>query len=209
MIWCICGNNHTMKNTQTTSPSITPCNTSEIKNLPSQNVALAKPSCEEQLYDTVSVILDCMCDTPTQDVVIVCFGTCSISGDSLGPKIGTLLREKHNLPAFVYGTQEDQINGKNMKEWLSFITAAHKDALFISVDASLGSEDKVGQIIIRDDGVCPSGVTGKKERFGDIGILGVVAQKQGDAIIQLLSVSPLYIDILADKICNLLNCALG
>lgn len=162
--------------------------------------------CDDQSYDIVSCLLDCIFDTPKQEVVIVCFGTCSISGDSLGPKIGTLLREKHNLPAFVYGTQENQINGKNMKEWLSFITAVHKGALFISVDASLGSEDKVGQIVIRDDGVCPSGVTGKKERFGDIGILGVVAQKQGDAIMQLLSVSPLYVDILVDKICNLLSC---
>lgn len=164
--------------------------------------------CNEQSYDIISCLLDCFFDTPKQEVVIVCFGTCSISGDSLGPKIGTLLREKHNLPAFVYGTQENQINGKNMKEWLSFITAVHKGALIISVDASLGSEDKIGQVVIRDDGVCPSGVTGKKERFGDIGILGVVAQKQGDAIMQLLSVSPLYIDILADKICDLICCVL-
>lgn len=201
-----------MKNISTTSLSHSfTCNDTKTIDTSVQNITLDEVSSfsEEQMYGIVSNLLDCISDTPKQDVVIVCFGTSSISGDSLGPKIGTLLRDKYNLPAFVYGTQEAQINGKNMQEWLSFITTIHQDALFISVDASLGSEDKVGQIIIREDGVCPSGVTGKKERFGDIGILGVVAQKQGDAIMQLLSVSPLYIDNLADKICNLLNSVLN
>lgn len=152
-----------------------------------------------------SRLFDCIIDNQQREIVVVCFGTCNISGDSLGPKVGTLLATKHNIPAFVYGTEDCQINGKNMQEWIAFITQVHEGALFIAIDASLGSSDKIGQIVIRNDGVCPSGVTGKKERFGDIGILGVVAQKQGDAIMQLLSVSPLYIDVLADKICNLLK----
>lgn len=155
-----------------------------------------------------SRLFDCIIDNQQREIVVVCFGTCNISGDSLGPKVGTLLATKHNIPAFVYGTEDCQINGKNMQEWIAFITQVHEGALFIAIDASLGSSDKIGQIVIRNDGVCPSGVTGKKERFGDIGILGVVAQKQGDAIMQLLSVSPLYIDVLADKICNLLKHAL-
>lgn len=155
-----------------------------------------------------SRLFACLLEDNHPEIVIVCFGTSNISGDALGPKVGSMLVE-NNIPAFVYGTQERQINGKNMHEWLAFIKEVHEGALFIAIDASLGSKDKIGQIVIRDDGVCPSGVTGKKDRFGDIGILGVVAQKQGDAIMQLLSVSPLYVDKLADKICVLLNSALG
>lgn len=143
-----------------------------------------------------------------RDVVIVCFGTNAISGDALGPAVGTLLTKKYNVPAFVYGTDEAQINGKNMQEWMSFIKSVHENSLLIAVDASLGSKDKVGQIVLRDDGVCPSGVTGKSRRFGDVGILGIVAQKQGDPLMQLMSVSPLYVDKMADEIAIMLKTAL-
>lgn len=200
-----------MKNLKKTTQS-TAITSSKNHDLPLQHTAQKEdipPLCDKQTYELISCLCECFCEAEEQEVVIVCFGTSTISGDALGPKIGTLLRQKYNLPVFVYGTEDNQINGKNMHEWLSFITAVHQGALFVSVDASLGSKDKVGQIIVRDDGVCPSGVTGKKERFGDIGILGVVAQKQGDAIMQLMSVSPLYIDNLADKICVLLQSAFG
>lgn len=164
---------------------------------------------DDEVRIIASRLFDCLHDNDHTEIVIVCFGTSNISGDALGPRVGSMLVEKYNIPTFVYGTEDRQINGKNMRDWLAFIKQVHEGALFISIDASLGSKDKIGQIVIRDDGVCPSGVTGKKERFGDIGILGVVAQKQGDAIMQLLSVSPLYVDKLADKICVLLNSALG
>ncbi len=135
----------------------------------------------------------------------MCFGTMSISGDSLGPMVGTRLAERYNVSAFVYGTERCSVNGKNMAQWLSFIKEAHKGALFIAVDASLGTQDKVGKIIIRPDGVCPAAIKGKKERFGDVGILGVVAENKGDALMQLMSVSPLYVEKLADEVSILLK----
>lgn len=156
----------------------------------------------------LGVLTDYISQSAHSEIVVVCFGTSAISGDALGPRVGSMLSQGYNTPVFVYGTEQAQINGKNMQDWIGFISAVHKDALFISVDASLGSNDAIGKIIIRNDGVCPSGVTGKRERFGHIGILGIVAQKQGDAIMQLLSVSPLYVDNLADKISILLNRAL-
>lgn len=144
-----------------------------------------------------------------RDVVIVCFGTNAISGDSLGPMVGTLLTKKYGVSAFVYGTDEAQINGRNMREWIDFIKAAHENSVLIAVDASLGSKDKVGQIVLRDDGVCPSGVTGKSERFGDVGILGIVAHKHGDPLMQLMTVSPLYVEKMADEIAIMLKTALA
>lgn len=109
-----------------------------------------------------------------RQTVIVCFGTTAISGDSLGPMVGSILREKYDIPAFVYGTEDCSINGKNMDEWIDFIRQVHEGAVFIAVDASLGTEQKVGQIVLRSDGVCPAAIKGKKQRFGDVGILGVV-----------------------------------
>lgn len=143
-----------------------------------------------------------------RQTVIVCFGTMSISGDSLGPMVGTLLSTRYNIPAFVYGTENCSVNGKNMKEWLDFIKTAHAGALFIAVDASLGTKDNVGKIVIRSDGVCPAAIKGKNERFGDVGILGVVAENKGDALMQLMSVSPLYVEKMADEVALLLKDAI-
>ncbi len=137
-----------------------------------------------------------------RQVVVVCFGTMAISGDSLGPMVGSILREQFDLPVFVYGTEQKSVNGKNMGEWLDFIKSVHKDASFIAIDASLGQKDRVGQIQIRKDGVCPAAVRGKKARFGDVGILGVVGENKGDALMQLMTVSPLYVLELANKVAD-------
>lgn len=139
-----------------------------------------------------------------RQIVIVCFGTTAISGDSLGPIVGSLLKGKYNLPAFVYGTEDVSVNGKNMGEWLDFIRSVHEDAVFISIDASLGAKDRVGQIVLRKDGVCPAAIKGKNTRFGDVGILGVVAENTNDPLMQLMTVSPLYVEKMADKIANMI-----
>lgn len=153
----------------------------------------------------VSLLFNDIVDRGEREIVIVCFGTNAISGDALGPMVGTLLTQKYNVPAFVYGTDECTVNGKNMAQWLSFIKTVHKDAIFVAVDASLGRADKIGDIVIRPDGVCPSGVTGKSERFGDVGILGIVAQNHKDALMQLMCVSPLEVSKMADKISIMLK----
>lgn len=144
-----------------------------------------------------------------RQTVIVCFGTTAISGDSLGPMVGSILRKKCDIPAFVYGTEDCSINGKNMDEWLDFIRQVHEGAVFIAVDASLGTEQKVGQIVLRSDGVCPAAIKGKKQRFGDVGILGVVAESTDDPLMQLMTVSPLYVQEMANKVANVLKTALS
>lgn len=146
---------------------------------------------------------------PPRPIVVVCFGTTAIPGDSLGPQVGSLLTQKYKLPAFVYGTEGQTVNGKNMKRWIDFIKSAHADAVFIAVDASLGQRDKVGQIVIRSDGVCPAAIKGRRARFGDVGVLAVVAENAGDPLMQLMAVSPLYVAKLADKISFMLAKALS
>lgn len=148
-------------------------------------------------------------ELPNSEIVIVCFGTTAISGDALGPTVGDYLVRRYNLKAFVYGTAASPINGKNMAEWISFIAEVHKDALIVAVDASLGAKSKIGQIIVRSDGVCPAAVKGEKKRFGDIGVLGVVGESKGDALMQLMQVSPVYVTKLADKVANIIYSALS
>ncbi len=145
-----------------------------------------------------AIFRDIMVD---REIVIVCFGTMAIIGDSIGPRVGTLLKSM-SIPAFVYGDEEHTINGKNMNAWIDFITRVHAGALILAIDASLGARDKIGDIIIRPDGVCPAAVKGSKQRFGDIGILAIVGENTTQPVMSLLTQTPLYIEELAKKTAN-------
>ena len=107
---------------------------------------IAEGGADEALAPFVGALFRAISGADERQTVIVCFGTTAISGDALGPAVGRLLRDKYKVSAFVYGTDEHTVNGKNMGEWLEFIKSVHEGALFIAVDASLGGGDKVGQI---------------------------------------------------------------
>lgn len=142
-------------------------------------------------------------------VVVVCFGSPSIAGDSLGPEVGSLLREDSSFPAFVYGTLERPITGKNMGEWMRFVKEVHPDALLLAVDACLGEKHNFGRISVRGDGVCPAAACGKKKRFGDVGIIGVVGDKSGDPLAELMQADADAVGALAREIASLVKSALS
>ena len=144
-----------MKNTTATKQAAKPRTT------PVRKTARKIENCDEALAPFVGALFRSITEAEGRQVVIVCFGTTAISGDSLGPMVGSILREKYDVPAFVYGTEAHSVNGKNMAQWMDFIRTVHGDALIIAVDASLGHADKVGQIVLRDDGVCPAAIKGK------------------------------------------------
>ena len=73
-----------------------------------------------------------LCNNQKQ-IVVVCFGTPQVSGDALGPKVGTLL-QKWNIPCFVYGTVSRPVTAKNMSEYMWHIERVHTDATILSVD---------------------------------------------------------------------------
>ena len=147
--------------------------------------------------------------TLSRPLVIVCFGTPAIAGDSLGPEVGTLLRSDARFPAFVYGTLDRPVTGKNMTEWMKFLREAHKDAVMLAVDACLGERTQLGKITVRNDGVCPAAVGGRKNRFGDVGIIAVVGDKNGDALTELMQANALYVSKLAHKVADLIKSAVG
>ena len=197
-----------MRKTVETKPSKT--KTKSVKSVQEQSSSKAiDGQIDDGLAPFVGALFRAIAGADDRETVIVCFGTNAISGDSLGPMVGSLLRSKYKVPVFVYGTDEHSVNGKNMDEWIDFIKSVHGDALYIAVDASLGAGEKTGQIIIRPDGVCPAAIKGKSTRFGDVGILGVVAKNSSDPLMQLMSVSQVYVENIADKIANMLYCALA
>ena len=142
-----------------------------------------------------------------KSVIVVCFGTPNVSGDAFGPLVADSLRDVCEAPVFVYGTSEKPITAKNMSDRLDFVRAVHKDDLIISVDASIG--DNVGSVAVRKDGVCPAAVRGRKKRFGDIGILGVVASPSDDPLASLMSADFSLVERLAQIVADAISKAIA
>lgn len=112
---------------------------------------------------------------PNRPIVFVCIGTDRSTGDSLGPLVGTLLKEKTISPFFVYGTLEDPIHAINLKEKLVQIHHIHSNPFIIGIDACLGRMKSVGFIHIADGPVKPgAGVNKDLPEVGDIHITGIV-----------------------------------
>lgn len=133
------------------------------------------------------------------NIAIVCFGTPDISGDALGPEIGTLLVEKYNVPAYVYGTKNNPVTAKTMDGFIRHISTVHKNFVVLAVDASLSSHDKLFKFSFCENGVCPAAAVGRKKRFGDVGMLGVVGEKGKDNIRELIKSDRFNVQKLADK----------
>ena len=109
--------------------------------------------------------------------IIVCIGSDLVLGDSLGPLVGTFLRQK-NVGAYVYGTLNQPITAKEVEYAKTYISLMHPNSVVIAVDAAIGNGDDIGLIKIMNKGIKPGlGVDKKLGTIGDIGIIGIVAEK--------------------------------
>jgi putative sporulation protein YyaC len=107
--------------------------------------------------------------TKASDVVFICVGTDRSTGDSLGPMIGTALKEKgYN----VMGTLAEPVHAMNLGETVESLPS---DKLIVAVDACLGQLSSVGKMFYRTGSLKPgAGVNKKLPEVGDYTIYGVV-----------------------------------
>lgn len=109
--------------------------------------------------------------------IIVCVGSDLVLGDSLGPLVGTLLRQ-NGVGAYVYGTLNAPITAREVDYVKTYLKKIHKNSTIIAIDAGVGPDDDVGLIKIRDVGLKPGlGVDKDLPSLGDMSIVGVVASK--------------------------------
>lgn len=111
--------------------------------------------------------------------IIVCIGSDRISGDSLGPITGSMLKKKLRLPQiFVLGCLEKTVTAKEVNYLNYFLKETFPNRLIICVDSAVGSFSDVGAIKISDAPISPgSGINKKLAKIGDVSIQGVVAEK--------------------------------
>jgi putative sporulation protein YyaC len=105
----------------------------------------------------------------------LCIGTDRLTGDSLGPIIGTKLAKK-KVPN-VYGTLENPLHAKNIEQVMKTIP---KNMLLIAIDCSVGKVENIGRIGIHSCGCKPrAAIDDSLPRVGDITITGIVTIDAG------------------------------
>ena len=104
-------------------------------------------------------------------ISIVCIGTDMCIGDSLGPLVGTILKDSGVLKNVqILGTLEKPVHAINLHDKIKEIS---KDSFVIAVDACIGSE--VDTIQVKDGPIKPGIGVGKDlVPIGDISLLGVL-----------------------------------
>ena len=147
-----------------------------------------------------------------RETVVICIGSDRVSGDMLGPLVGSALREEDRLPCPVYGWGGESGNGLNREKYLEMIGRRHRGSRLISVDAALGKEEDVGKIRLKKGGVKAGGALERKgDRIGDVGVIGVVAGERPPAEVYgaLLAVPFSLVESLAARIAALIVAALS
>lgn len=147
-----------------------------------------------------------------RETVVICIGSDRVSGDMLGPLVGSALRDEYRLPCPVYGWVGGSVNGLNLDEYLSMLGERHGGSTVIAVDAAVGKPEDVGKVRIKRGGVKAGGALERKGgRVGDLGVIGVVAEEQPPQAVYgaLLAVPFSLVESLAARIAALIFAALS
>jgi putative sporulation protein YyaC len=130
--------------------------------------------------------------TQKEDIIFLCIGSDRSVGDSLGPLVGTMLKE-HQVPYRVYGTLEKPVHAFNLEETLKEINRQFKKPLIISVDACLGDQNQVGYVFLKEGPLVPGKALKKVlPEVGDYHITGMVNYLDPLPAMQFLNDTRLY-----------------
>jgi len=110
-----------------------------------------------------------------ENLVFCCIGTDRSTGDALGPLVGEYLNNYHSFPYKVIGTLENPLHALNLHENIEELQQCTPAPFVVAIDACLGQNVKVGEIILQNGPLLP-GKAVKKELppIGDLAIKGIV-----------------------------------
>ncbi len=111
----------------------------------------------------------------TRPVIVLAIGTDRSTGDSLGPLVGTKLKNTTSPGLFLYGTLEEPVHAVNLPEIIEEINKRHHDPFIIAIDACLGRSENIGYITLSMGSLKPgAGVHKELPAVGDISFTATV-----------------------------------
>ncbi len=109
-----------------------------------------------------------------KEVIFLCVGSDRSVGDSLGPLVGTMLKE-NSVPYQVYGTLEEPVHAFNLGNTLKMINRQFREPFIIGIDAGLGQKERVGAVLLKEGPLLPGQALHKVlPAVGNYHITGVV-----------------------------------
>lgn len=89
-------------------------------------------------------------DNSFSNILILCIGTERLIGDSLGPRIGTNIKQVENENIKIYGTAKNNMDFLNSKNVIEQIYKIYNNPYIITIDAALGKKSSIGEIYLSD-----------------------------------------------------------
>jgi len=110
-----------------------------------------------------------------REYVVVCIGTDRSTGDALGPLTGSFFSEMKPKHTTVYGTLHHPVHATNLHDYIKLIEEKHRNPFIIAIDACLGKQTSIGQLIMASGPLRPGAALNKPlPSIGDVHITGVV-----------------------------------
>ena len=111
--------------------------------------------------------------------IVVCIGTDAVVGDSLGPLVGSMLKERLKGKTYVFGTIESPITAKEVPFVSDFVKNVYPDTPVLAIDAALGKSQEIGSIKFVKSSIKPGlGVDKDLGEIGNASIIGVVEERE-------------------------------
>ncbi len=156
-------------------------------------------------YEEIAKAIKVLCEDSFP--IIICVGSDLVIGDSLGPIVGSKINYTLNGRAYVYGTLDNTITAREIETINREIKKLHPLSKIIVIDSAVGNREDVGQVKVLDHGINPGlGANKTLPNIGDVSIIGVVAEKNGNSK-TLHGVRLSLINTLSKDIINGLNLA--
>ncbi len=128
-------------------------------------------------YEFSSVLTNLLEDNlyGNKSLVFLCIGSDRATGDCLGPIVGYKLTGLQLSNLSIYGTLDQPVHAKNLKETVNKIYKEHANPFIIAIDASLGKSSHVGYFTLGEGPLKPgAGVDKDLPYVGDLFITGIV-----------------------------------
>ncbi|MDN3016369.1 spore protease YyaC [Paenibacillus sp. BSR1-1] len=147
---------------------------------------------EEKEIEKISIKLKEVLNNTSNDIIILCVGSDRSTGDSLGPIVGSMLKES-KLPIIVYGTLEEPVHALNIHKILKKINQTHPAPFILGIDACLGDKNQIGSIILKKGPLIPGSALNKVlPGVGDYHLKAVVNSLDSYSPVQSLNSTRLF-----------------
>ncbi|CFX69714.1 Protein of unknown function DUF1256 [Syntrophomonas zehnderi OL-4] len=133
-------------------------------------ISYHEPDAEIMLLNALSSSLP---PSPEQ-LLLLCIGSERHILDCLGPLTGTMLKTR--LPGLlVYGTLDQPLHANNLTRQMSEIRKKHPGTIELAIDASVGTEEEIGQLQFWQGSLIPGKALAKNlPLVGDFSLTAVV-----------------------------------